>query len=253
MNAVPVAGVAEVLGLLDGALHHVALVGGGGKTTLMHGIADALPGPTVLTCTTKMGADQHWGKALLVAPTDDEVLAVLAGDGRALVVGSVDGPKAVGILPTRADELFALGVHVVAESDGSRRRPAKAPQWYEPVLASTVDLVVCVIGADALDRTIEDQCHRPLLVGAVLGCSPYDRLTPERAAALVTSERGGRKNVPSTARFAVCVTKVNEAVFELVDRFVTAVTAVKGGAGSEVVVVAVAHHGGAPDPRPRSW
>lgn len=247
MNAVPVAGVAEALGLFDGAVHHVALVGGGGKTTLMHAIADSLPGPTVLTCTTKMGADQHWGKPLLVAPTDAEITAALTEHCRVLVVGSVDGPKAVGVLPTRADEFSTLGVNVVAESDGSRRRPAKAPQWYEPVLASTVDLVVCVIGADALDRTIEDQCHRPLLVGAVLGCSPYDRLTPERAATLVTSGRGGRKDVPSTARFAVCITKVNDEAAILVDRFVNTVV------GLGVSVVPVAHHGGAPDPRPRSW
>lgn len=247
MNVVNVAGVAAALGLLDGRRHHVGLVGGGGKTTLMHGIADALPDRTVLTCTTKMGADQHWGKPLLVSPTDDEVLVALHRDHRVLVVGSIDGPKAVGVTPMRADELFALGVNVVAESDGSRRRPAKAPQWYEPVLAETVDLVVCVIGADALDRTIEDQCHRPLLVGAVLGCSPYDRLTPERAAELVTSGRGGRKAVPPTARFAVCVTKVNEEVASLVERFVHAVEA------TGVPVVAVAHHGGLADPRPRTW
>jgi probable selenium-dependent hydroxylase accessory protein YqeC len=247
MIAIQVTGVASALALLDGARHHVALVGGGGKTTLMHGIADALPAPTVLTCTTKMGADQHWGKTLLVDPTDEQVRVGVAAHGRVLIVGSVDGPKAVGINPTRADELFALGVNVVAESDGSRRRPAKAPHWYEPVLASTVDLVVCVIGADALDRTIEDQCHRPLLVGAVLGCSSYDRLTPERAALLVTSDRGGRKSVPASARFAVCVTKVNDAVAPLVERFVDAVAALG------VSVVAVTHHGGAPDPRPRSW
>jgi probable selenium-dependent hydroxylase accessory protein YqeC len=247
VTPVPVAGVAEALGLLDGRRHHVALVGGGGKTTLMHGIADALSRPVVLTCTTKMGADQHWGKTLLVHPTDDEVLSAVKRDGRALIVGSVDGPKAVGILPTRADELFALGVSVVAESDGSRRRPAKAPQWYEPVLASTVDLVICVIGADALDRTIEDQCHRPLLVGAVLGCSSYDRLTPERAAMLVTSDRGGRKDVPPSACFAVCVTKVNDDVAPLVDRFVDAM------ATTGVATVAVSHHGGPPDLRPRSW
>jgi probable selenium-dependent hydroxylase accessory protein YqeC len=247
MIPVPVAGVAEALGLLDGRRHHVALVGGGGKTTLMHGIADALPGQTVLTCTTKMGADQHWGKTLLVDPTNDEVLATLRAHERALIVGSIDGPKAVGILPTRADQLFAMGVNVVAESDGSRRRPAKAPHWYEPVLASTVDLVVCVIGADALDRTIEDQCHRPLLVGAVLGCSSYDRLTPERAAILVTSDRGGRKDVPATARFAVCVTKVNDDVAPLVTRFLDAM------ATTGVRTVAVAHHGGAADLRPLSW
>ena len=96
-------------------------------------------------------------------------------------------------------------------------------------------MVICVIGADALDRTIEDQCHRPLRVGAVLGCSPYDRLTPERAAELVTSVNGGRKDVPPGARFVVCLTKVNASVWPLAERFVEAV------AGNGVAVHAVAH------------
>lgn len=218
------ADLARALGL-RGMGHHVALVGGGGKTTLMHAIADALPAPTVVTCTTKMGADQHWGKPLLLDPSDDDLLAQVSEAGRVLVVGQVNGQKAIGITPARADQLFRLGLNVVCESDGSRRMPAKAPHWYEPVLASTVTLVVCVIGADALDRTIHDQCHRPLRVGAVLGCSPYDRLTPERAAHLVTSERGGRKDVLPATRFAVVVNKVNGAVAPLVQRFVNEVAA----------------------------
>ena len=218
------ADLARALGF-RGMGHHVALVGGGGKTTLMHAIADALPAPTVVTCTTKMGADQHWGKPLLLDPSDDDLLAQVSEAGRVLVVGQVNGQKAIGITPTRADQLFQLGLNVVCESDGSRRMPAKAPHWYEPVLASTVTLVVCVIGADALDRTIHDQCHRPLRVGAVLGCSPYDRLTPERAAHLVTSERGGRKDVLPATRFAVVVNKVNGAVAPLVQQFVNEVAA----------------------------
>lgn len=231
------ADLARALGLRGGH-HHVALVGGGGKTTLMHAIADALDGPTVLTCTTKMGADQHWGKKVLVDPTDAEARAQTTQHGRVLVVGQVNGQKAVGISPMRADELFALGLNVVSESDGSRRLPAKAPDWYEPVLASTVTLVVCVIGADALDCTINDHCHRPMRVGALLGCSPDDLLTPERAAALVTNAAGGRKDVPSTARFAVCVNKVNASVAPLVQRFVNEV------AGRGVEVHAVEHRDG---------
>ena len=234
--------LARDLGLLDRdrrIVHHVALVGGGGKTTLMHAIGSALDGATILTCTTKMGADQHRGRPLLISPADEAVRAGLREHGRVMVLSAVLGQKGVGITPARADELFRLGAHVVAESDGSRRRPAKAPHWYEPVIASTVTMVICVIGADALDRTIEDQCHRPLRVGAVLCCSPYDRLTPERAAELVTSPRGGRKDVPSDARFVVCLTKVGASVLPLAERFVAAV------ADRGVVAHAVTHFDGA--------
>ncbi len=242
MTALNEAELARDLGLLDARRpvdrHHIALVGGGGKTTLMHAIGSSLHGPTILTCTTKMGADQHRGRPVLVAPSDDVVREGLRQHGRLMVLSAVLGQKGVGITPGRADELFGLGAHVVAESDGSRRRPAKAPHWYEPVIASTVTMVICVIGADALDRTIEDQCHRPLRVGAVLGCSPYDRLTPERAAELVTSPRGGRKDVPEHAAFVVCLTKVDAAQSRLAERFVAAV------AHHGVAVRAIAHLGG---------
>lgn len=227
LRTVHIDDLAVDLGLIPndsvGTRHHIALVGGGGKTTLLHAIGSALHGPTVLTCTTKMGAEQHRGRPLLVAPGDAAVQVALEAHGRVMVLGEVRGQKGIGITSERADELFGLGVHVVSESDGSRRRPAKAPHWYEPVLASTVTMVICVIGSDALDRTIEDQCHRPLRVGAVLGCSSYERLTPERAAELVTSGRGGRKDVPAEASFVVCLNKVNGAVAPLAERFVAAV------------------------------
>ena len=68
--------------------------------------------------------------------------------------------------------------------------------------------MLAVIGADSLNRVIEDVAHRPMLVAAVCGCGPYGRLTPGRAASLLTSERGSRKNVPATARFAVAITRI---------------------------------------------
>jgi hypothetical protein len=82
--------------------------------------------------------------------------------------------------------------------------------------------VITVIGADALDRVIEDQCHRPMRVAAVVGCRSYDRLTPERAARLVTSDRGGRKSVSPGARHAILITKVTDINRPLVERLIAA-------------------------------
>ena len=65
--------------------------------------------------------------------------------------------------------------------------------------------VVACIGADALGYVIADRVHRPLRVAAAAGCSPYERLTPARAAAALTSPVGMTKNVPESARFTVAV------------------------------------------------
>ena len=76
------------------------------------------------------------------------------------------------------------------------------------MIPSRASTVLAIIGADALDRVIEDQCFRPMRVAAVAGCSPYQRLTPERAARVLASADGSRRGVDPTVRFAVVITKV---------------------------------------------
>ena len=78
------------------------------------------------------------------------------------------------------------------------------------MIADGATAVVAVLGADALDRVIEDQCHRPLRVAALVGCSPYQRLTPERAARLLLDPDGSRRHVAPGVRFSVVLTKVSE-------------------------------------------
>lgn len=160
--------------------------------------------------TTKVGVEQ------IPDPTGF-VHGGVVGDKFTAAPGGAFGPLDGGI--------------VVVEADGARGHPAKAPADHEPVIPATATLVVAVIGSDALGRVIADQCHRPLRVAAVVGCGPYERLTPERAAVLLTSERGGRRAVPAGARFAVLVTKVDPAGSRLVDELLAALS------GVDVVIV----------------
>ena len=232
--------LASALGL--GAREHVAIVGGGGKTTTMFALAGQLAGPTVVTTTTKMGHDQHRGLPVLLGPpTDDELTTALsnAGDprfGPSLVVWrSIVGTKAVGVGPADCDRWFTEveGVdHVLVEADGARRRPFKAPGALEPVVPDSATALIVVVGADALGRVIGDQCHRPLRVAALAGCRPFERLTPERAAAVLLHERGFAASVPPKARFAIVVTKVDEAVAPAVAELVAAVEAGRSSSSS---------------------
>jgi probable selenium-dependent hydroxylase accessory protein YqeC len=210
---------ASSLGLLDGGKHHVAIVGGGGKTTLVFALADQLPGATVVTSTTKMGADQHRGLPVLMSPDDDELRA---GAATSTVVAwdRVDGHKAIGVAPERCDRWFGLVDHVVVEADGSRQQPFKAPGVREPVVPVTATSVLSVIGANALGRVIADSCHRPLRVAALADCSPYERLTPAAAAAVLLHERGARRSNPPEARFAVVVNQVADANHAAVDALI---------------------------------
>jgi len=221
----------DVAGALRLGSHElISLVGGGGKSTLLFAIGRALRGEVILTTTTRMGGRQTDGMTPLVAPTDDELRAALNHDHRVLVrertePGTLKKPgKAVGPPPSTVDHWFDIADHIVVEADGAKHRPFKAPAEHEPQLPQRTTLLVAVIGADAIGRCIGDQCFRPLRVAAIAGCGPYDRLTPERAARVLASDRGSRKNLSTQSRYVVAITKVESDNSQLVDETVAAVT-----------------------------
>jgi molybdenum cofactor cytidylyltransferase len=185
----------------------VALVGAGGKTTLMRALHAE-------------GGRRGWR---VVAGTTTKVGRAQVADLEGFVHGGSEGDKLTGAAP--GSPLLRGAELVVVEADGARSMVVKAPAAYEPVLPAGVTHVIAVIGADALDRVIEDVAHRPMLVAAVCGCGPYERLTVERAAALLTSERGGRKAVPAGALFAVAITRVGPAQQRLAEALAEALAA----------------------------
>ncbi len=161
----------------------IAVVGAGGKTTLIHRLYDELVADgrsVVITTTTHLGVGQELG--------------------RNVVVKGRKGDKLVGLTPAEVGDLSKQFDYVLVEADGARHRLVKAPDSHEPAIPTSATLVLCLMAAEAVDRVIEDVAHRPLRVAALAGCSPYDRLTPARAAQVLQSTDGGRKGLPTQAR-----------------------------------------------------
>ncbi|MEM9561569.1 MAG: selenium cofactor biosynthesis protein YqeC [Actinomycetota bacterium] len=230
--------VAAALGLGDHEL--VSLVGGGGKTTLLFTLGRQLGRRTVLTTTTKMGRDQTGGYPVLTAPDDDAVAAALDRTGPVLVRRREVDTKARGVAPETCDRWFneVPGIdHVIVEADGSRQRPFKAPREGEPVIPSRTTTLVACVGAGAIGRVIADACHRPLRLAAVAGCSPYERLTADRLATVLASDRGSRKGCPPAARYLALINQVADHHLPFIDELVANV-------GSAFPVVAVAKAAG---------
>lgn len=175
----------------------VAFVGGGGKTTLLLALGRTLVArgrPVLLTTTTRVGAWQ-------VRDLEME-----------FAYSRIEGTKAMGVPPEEVDAWFAQRAgDVLVEADGSKHKVVKAPAPHEPVIPATTTLVVAVLGADGINRVIEDVAHRPMRVAAAAGCGPYERLTPERAARLLASPAGLRKGAPEGARYVVALTRVGPA------------------------------------------
>jgi len=197
----------------------VAVVGGGGKTSLLFALAAALPGRTILTTTTRIFAAQmRHAPAVVYADDLTRLDEVLAEHGRCLVVGQVAGDKALGVdreLPAR---LLAHADHVLVEADGSRMRPIKAPAEHEPVIPEGTTLLIPVAGIDALAGPLDAVAHRPEKIREITNYElritneekllADEQLTPEGLAWVLTHPRGGLKDVPEVARVIPFINKV---------------------------------------------
>jgi molybdenum cofactor cytidylyltransferase len=189
----------------------VAIVGGGGKSSLMFALAATLPGRVVMTTTTRIFASQRSQAEEDCTLADPDWRQRLEHfPSSLLIVGEVDGDRAKGVPAELPAELLA---HprvdwVVVEADGSRMRPVKAPAEHEPVVPPGTGLLVAVVGIDALAAPIRDVAHRPERVSALTGLHEDEALTPAALATLLTSPQGGLKHAPPGGRVAVLINKV---------------------------------------------
>ena len=134
----------------------VSLVGGGGKTTTLFTLGQQLAGTTILTTTTKMGADQSGDLPVLIDPSDAEMRDRLQESGRVLAWAAADERRAIGVDGDTCDHWFTIADNVVVEADGSRKRPFKAPAGHEPVIPGATTLLIACIGASAFAQPIAE-------------------------------------------------------------------------------------------------
>ena len=69
----------------------VALVGGGGKSTLLRALGELHGRGTILTTTTKMGSDQKGEANLLISPSEKELADALGGNAPVMIWDRVKG------------------------------------------------------------------------------------------------------------------------------------------------------------------
>lgn len=176
----------ELRELLDVRPGVTALIGGGGKTTMMYALARELParGTVICTTTTHILPPDH-------LPVLEHVDRAALERARCVCAGR---PAAGGKLAAPAQsirELAALADYVLAEADGSRGLPVKAHLPYEPVIPAEAGLTVVLIGASGFGRPIQEAVHRWERFCAMTGAPPDAPVTAvDLAGALVAEGLG---------------------------------------------------------------
>ncbi len=178
----------EISSLLRVGPGVTAIIGGGGKTTLMYTLAEELRSRgTVLICTTthirrppqyevakdadRLGeALRRWGVVCAGTPAEDGKLTAPAAD---------------------FETLASLADYVLAEADGSRGLPMKAHGDREPVIPPNAARTILVIGADGFGRPIREVCHRPERFAALAGADLDAAVTPALCARVIEAEGFG--------------------------------------------------------------
>lgn len=192
----------------------VCLAGGGGKTTLLFSLCQAMAqtGERIICTTTTRMAKPVSDHPLPAVLENDPARIVLPDSGALFAARPAppdgDAAKVYGYAPADIDALAERfpGGWLLVEADGAAGRPIKAPADHEPVIPSRAAAVVAVVGLSCLNRPFgPDIAHRPERVAAVTGLRPGDRITPAALAALATHPEGMFKNCPSgAARILFC-------------------------------------------------
>ena len=192
-----------------------ALIGGGGKTTLLHMLSEELRGKgRVILCTsTHIRVPEQYPLAtggaekLLAALEEQDVVCAGTPAG--------DGKLTAPVMPF--EELAALADYVLVEADGAKGLPLKAHAAHEPVIPLNAQRVVLVVGADGFGKPIAEVCHRPALYAERADASVDDIATPELAARVIAAEGFGDRvyinKVESAADYAAAEELVKRLSF----------------------------------------
>ena len=176
----------ELAKLLDMHPGVPAVIGGGGKTTLLRTLGEELAEESrVLLCTTTKIFPFH---DLPCAMTAEE-LNSLRRELRLMCAGTpVPGTEKLTAPPVPMAELAAWFDYVLVEADGSAQRPFKAHASHEPVIPAEASQVICVVGASGFGKPIREATHRPELYAQLAGVSVEDPVAPETEAAVLQAE-----------------------------------------------------------------
>lgn len=206
--------ISEALGLKEHEI--VSFVGGGGKTSLMFRLAEEIPFQhnVIITTTTKIFLPPE-GNPLVLLERGDQAVEELTRhlrSGLRPVVGTrlLENNKVNGIFPDQVSLLQHFADYTLVEADGSTDLPLKGHLNYEPVIPGNTTVLVVVVGADILGKTLDSSyVHRPEIVSMLTGREIGSVIDAELIAELISHPDGLLREYTQNARVALFINKID--------------------------------------------
>lgn len=199
----------------------ISITGGGGKTSLSNYLARELQGQgkaVISTTTTKIFPPRMEKDEILLYTSQPGWLNKLDEIFRNnmmahIAVEIMSNGKLKGITLELCNEiLYKSNVeYLIIEADGSKGKPLKAHNRYEPVVPENTNFFIAVIGLDCLNKRLDDDiCHRKEIFCSLLNCSPGELISIDLIYKLFNHSEGYLKSLPKKARALVFINKVHE-------------------------------------------
>jgi probable selenium-dependent hydroxylase accessory protein YqeC len=205
----------------------IAIVGSGGKTTLLFRLAREFDSPVIVTTSTHLSqqqaalADRHFIvhseadiKDIFADPQGIKQIILLTGEpGKENWLDGLS-PQELALIAQEADR---RELPVLIEADGSRCLPLKAPASHEPAIPPWVNQVVVVAGLSGLGQPLDAaHVHRPQFFASLSQLAEGENVSPEALQRVLLAAQGGLKNIPQSARKTVLLNQADSSELQAV-------------------------------------
>lgn len=192
----------------------VGILGGGGKTALLHALGDELSShydKVMLSSLTKAGISHEHPVHFFSDFSDETQRESLLKINPLYIMESQESDhKLVGLNPDQLLQLHENADLTLFECDGARKKPIKAHQPYDPVVPYFATHAVIVVGADAVGAKIDSKLvHRPELFRELWDVNANHVLDATFITRVLTSEYGYLQKVPQDVKLAYFVNKAD--------------------------------------------
>jgi molybdenum cofactor cytidylyltransferase len=165
----------------------VSFYGAGGKTSLINRLAEEMTASgqkVLITTTTKIFAPS--GIPLILENNEKQITGKLEEHYQqsciaVLAAESLPSGKLKGINPAIIEKIQRkMNIIILVEADGAGKLPLKGHDMDEPVIPERSDLIVPVVGADALGKSLDfHTVHRADKLAAAIGVAEGTLITED--------------------------------------------------------------------------